>query len=453
MVTPVADNPAPNADATSAGDGSGTNRQRSRTPGSGLGPTAAETLRRRQLNRARRQATGLLALVALVLVVVHLATGDSDTGVAGYAIAGLEAAMVGGLADWFAVTAVFRHPMGLPIPHTAVIPERKDSFGETLGDFVQEHLLTRDAIVERVQAARPAYRVATWLAQPENAARVAGHVVDASVTVADLLGDEDVHRAIDEAVRSRIDATPLAPLAGRGLDLITDGGRHQDVLDVLIRAVDRFLRDNRLALRERFSDQAPWWLPDAVEDRVFYRLLDGVHKLLHDVARDAEHELRHEVDDRLRRFAHDLQTSPALRQRGEELKRDLLAQPELRQWTAGVWGDIKSTLRAQADDPSSPLQQRLADAIVALARRVLDDPALAARVDEAVERGAEYVSQQFHDEIAAMVSTAIVRWDGHEASTRLELLLGPDLQFIRINGTLVGGLAGLLIHALSRAFS
>jgi uncharacterized membrane-anchored protein YjiN (DUF445 family) len=443
MVTPVAEIPAASAASPAPGG----------TPTGPAGTTAAEAARRRQLVRARRQATGLLALVAIALVVAHVVTGDSDSGVSGYVIAGLEAAMVGGLADWFAVTAVFRHPMGLPIPHTAVIPERKDNFGETLGDFVQEHLLTRDAIVERVQAARPAHRVATWLAQPDNAARVAGHVVDASVTLADLLGDDDVHRAIDEAVRTRIDATPLAPLAGRGLDLLTDGGCHQQVLDVLLRAGDRFLRENRLSLRERFSDQAPWWLPDAVEDRVFDRLLDGVLRVLHEVARDPDHELRHEVDERVRGFARDLQASPALRQRGEELKRDLLAQPELRQWTSGVWGDLKATLRAQADDPASPLQQRLADAVVALARRVLDDPALAARVDEAVESAAGYVSQQFHDEIAAMVSTAIVRWDGNEASTRLELLLGPDLQFIRINGTVVGGLAGLLIHALSQAFS
>jgi uncharacterized membrane-anchored protein YjiN (DUF445 family) len=416
-------------------------------------PGTTEVRRRAQLRRARRQATGLLLGVAAALVAVHLLTdGAGDGGsAAGYAIAGLEAAMVGGLADWFAVTAVFRHPLGLPIPHTAVIPERKDSFGETLGDFVQEHLLTRDAIVERIRSARPAPRAAAWLARPENAARVAGHLVDASVTLADLLADEDVHRAIDDAVRSRIDATPLTPLAGRGLELLTEGGRHQEVLDVVLRAVDRFLRENRADLRTRFGSEAPWWLPEALEDRVFDRLLDGVHRVLTDVVRDPDHELRRDFDERVRRFARDLQTSPALRERGEALKQELLAQPQLREWTGTIWRDIKATLRAQADDPASPLQRRLTDTLIALAQRLQDDPALTTRIDEAVERAAQYVSEQFHDEIAAMVSTAIVRWDGREAATRLELLLGPDLQFIRINGTLVGGLAGLLIHAASQA--
>jgi len=415
-------------------------------------PGAAEVRRRAQLRRARRQATGLLLVVAAALVAVHLLT-DGDRGAAAYAVAALEAAMVGGLADWFAVTAVFRHPLGLPIPHTAVIPERKDSFGETLGDFVQEHLLTRDAIVERIRSARPAPRAAAWLARPENAARVAGHMVDASVTLADLLADEDVHRAIDGAVRARIDATPLTPLAGRGLDLLTEGGRHQEVLDVVLRAVDRFLRENRANLRRRFGSEAPWWLPDAVEDRVFDRLLDGVHRVLSDVAHDPDHELRREFDTRVRSFAHALQTSRALRERGEALKQELLAQPQLREWTATVWSDVKASLRAQADEPSSPLQRRLTDTLVALAQRLQDDPALTTRIDEAVERGAQYVSEQFHDEIAAMISAAIVRWDGREAATRLELLLGPDLQFIRINGTIVGGLAGLLIHALTQAIT
>ena len=412
--------------------------------------SSAEAARRSHLSSARRQATGLLVLVAVALVAVRLAT-DGDDGWVGYAAAGLEAAMVGGLADWFAVTALFRHPLGVPIPHTAVIPARKDSFGETLGDFVQEHLLTRDAIVERIQAARPAQRTAAWLSQPENAARLAGHLVDGSVTLVDLLKDEDVQRAIEDAARSKIDATPLAPLAGRALDLVTEDGRHQDVLDVLLRAVDRFLRDNRGNLRSRFGSEAPWWLPEALEDRVFDRLLDGVHNVLHDVAVNPHHELRRDFDSRVRQLAGDLQTSPELQARGEALKHDLLDQPELRGWTAAVWRDVKAGLRAQADDPDAPLQARLAEAIVAFGTRLQDDPVLAERVDKAVEGAARYVSEQFHDEIAAMVSGAIARWDGQEAATRLELLLGPDLQFIRINGTVVGGLAGLLIYAITQA--
>jgi uncharacterized membrane-anchored protein YjiN (DUF445 family) len=409
---------------------------------------ASVAVRRGRLVRARRQATGLLLLVAVALVAVTVVT-DGE-GWTGYLTAALEAAMVGGLADWFAVTALFRHPLGVPVPHTAVIPARKDSFGETLGDFVQEHLLTRDAIVERVHAAQPAQRAATWLAQPDNAARLAGHAVDAAVTVADLLRDEDVRRAVDEAIRARIDATPLAPLAGRMLEAVVDDTRHHELLDAVLRAADRFLRENHDSLRARFGDESPWWLPDALEDRVFERLLDGVHRVIHDVARDPDHELRRDADARLRAFAQQLQTSPTLRARGEKVKHDLLAQPQVRQWIASVWDDLKASLRAHADDPDSALRTRLAGAIVAFGTRLQDDPVLAARADDAVENVARYVSEHFHDEIAGMVSNAIARWDGHEAATHLELLLGPDLQFIRINGTVVGGIAGLVIYTAAQ---
>jgi uncharacterized membrane-anchored protein YjiN (DUF445 family) len=441
------DGPDGRADAAGApADGAG-----GRTAGlPEAGPVGAAA-RRAHLRAARRQATGLLVLVALAWVAVRLLAAD-DRGWVGYVTAGLEASMVGGLADWFAVTALFRHPLGIPIPHTAIVPARKESFGETLGAFVQEHLLTREAIVERVRTARPSQRAAAWLAHPGNAARVSGHLADAAVTVADLLRDEDVHGALEEAVRARVDATPLSPLAGRGLELLTEGGRHQQLLDAVLRGADRFLRENRAGLRARFGHESPWWLPEAVEDRVFDRLIDGVHRVIHDVARDPDHELRRDLDARVRRLAHDLQTSPELRARGEALKHDLLGQPELRAWVTAVWRDVKAELRAHADAPGSPLRARLAEAIAALGTRLQADPALAARADGAIESAARYVSEQFHDEIADMVRGAIARWDGREAATHLELLLGPDLQFIRINGTVVGGVAGLGIHALSQAF-
>jgi len=405
--------------------------------------------RRRRLRTTRRRATGLLVVVTLGFVAVQLWGGDADW--VGYVEAGIEAAMVGALADWFAVTALFRHPLGLPIPHTAIIPTRKDQFGETLGDFVQNSFLTPDIIAERVHSARVVHRVAVWMAQPDNAARVARHLADAAVTVADLLRDEEVHRALEDAARHRIETTPLAPVAGRTLQLLTEDGRHQEVFDVMLRSVDRFLRDNEPSLRERFAAEAPWWLPGAVEDRIFVRLLEGAGHLLHQVAEDPNHELRRDVDARVRRLVDDLQTSPAMLARGEELKAELLAQPELREWVARVWSDIKAGLRTQADDPDSELRRRLADAIASLGARLRDDPRLAARAEHAIQTGVRYVADQFSDEIGTIVSGTVARWDGRETASRLELLLGPDLQFIRINGTVVGGLAGLLIHAVGQA--
>ena len=412
-------------------------------------PSSADPAgRRAALVRMRRRATGLLVVVTAVFVALHVAGGDSPA--AGYAIAAVEAAMVGGLADWFAVTALFRHPLGVPIPHTAVIPERKEQFGETLGDFVQTSFLTPDIIAERVRTARVVPRLAAWLAAPDNAARLARHLADASVTAADLLRDDEVHRALEEVARRRIETTPLAPLAGRALGAMTSDGRHHELLDVMLRGLERFLDENRDNLRARFGDESPWWLPEAAEDRIFERLLDGARNVLREVGRDPGHELRRDFDARVRRLVADLQSSPALRARGEELKHELLAQPELRRWVAGVWTDVKAGLRAQAADPDSELRRRLADTLVALGCRLRDDPALAARVEEAIETGVRYVAEQFSDEIGAMVSGTVARWDAGETAGRLELLLGPDLQFIRINGTVVGGLAGLLIHAVAQ---
>jgi uncharacterized membrane-anchored protein YjiN (DUF445 family) len=412
-------------------------------------PTLADQDRRRLLAQGRRRATGLLVAVAAVYVALQL--WDSDGTAAGYLEATAAAGLVGGLADWFAVTALFRRPLRLPIPHTAIIVERKDAFGQTLGDFVQTSFLTPDIIAERVRAAAVVPRIAGWLSEPDNAARLARHVADAAVTAADLVRDDEVHGALEEAARRRIEATPLAPLAGRALEVMTRDGRHHELLDVVLRGVDRFLAENRDSLRARFGAESPWWLPGAAEDRIFERLLDGARTVLGEVARNPDHELRADVDTRVRRLAADLQTSPALRERGEQLKHELLAQPELRAWVAQVWADIKAGLRSQAADPDSELRRRLAGAIAELGRRLVDDPALAGRVEKGLETAVRYVADQFSDEIGTMVSGTVARWDARETADRLELLLGPDLQFIRINGTVVGGLAGLAIHAIGQA--
>jgi uncharacterized membrane-anchored protein YjiN (DUF445 family) len=407
---------------------------------------ASEAAKSRELQVNKRRATGLL-VVMLVVFVILVAIGE-DQGLWGYARAGAEASLVGGLADWFAVTAVFRYPLGVPIPHTAVIPARKNQFGQTLGGFVQEHLFTPEVIVERVRSSGVVPRLIDWLAEPAHAEMVAGHIADVALGVADTMNDDDVHRAIEELVTTRLDTLDLAPLAGRALaELVAQDG-HDELLGNLVQGIDRFLQDNRDQLRERFVEEAPWWLPEALDRRIFDNLFDGVRKVLGEIASDPDHELRQQFERRIRKFVDDLQSSPRLRERGEQLKRDLLAQAQLRNWSAALWRDLKSTLRRQAEDPDSELRARLADAVAGAARRLQEDPALQAKAEELVESGARYVAEHFHDQISELVAATIQRWDAEETSRRLELLLGPDLQFIRINGTVVGGLAGLGIHAL-----
>ncbi len=402
--------------------------------------------KRRQLQVNRRRATGCLVGVTLVFAVVTLVGGDQ--GWLSYVRATAEASMVGGLADWFAVTALFRHPLGLPIPHTAVVPERKEQFAATLGEFVQESFLTPDVIADRVASIGLSSRLARWLSVPVNSERVAALLADALVAGSEVVEDEAVHQLVDDVVEHLLEVAPLAPLAGRALGAAMEGGRHQALLDSMLRGLDRYLDEHQVDLRRRLLEKSPWWLPDAVEERVVRRLVEKAHRLIADVAADPGHDLRRQLDTRLSQLAADLQTSAELRRRGQELARELLAKPELRTWVASMWAEVKADVRAQAAIPGSALRQRLTAAVTSAGSRLQRDPALAARLDHGAVAAARYATDQLGDEAASLIASTISRWDAEETSDRLELLLGPDLQFIRINGTIVGGLAGLGLHTI-----
>jgi uncharacterized membrane-anchored protein YjiN (DUF445 family) len=410
----------------------------------------SEDVRRQRLVVTRRWAGALLAAATVVFALTTIIGAD---GWVGYLQATAEASMVGGLADWFAVTALFRHPLGVPIPHTAIIPERKDQFGETLGEFIQDSFLTPESIVARVTAARVGQRLATWLCEPANAERLAGHITDGAVTIADLVNDDEVHAALESIAREQLDRLQLAPMAGRALHAFTAQGRHEELIDAALRGLQTTLAGHRDELRARFDQKSPWWLPGAVEDRIFDRLLDGADAVLRDMTEDRKHGLRQELDARIAQLVHDLETSPELRARGEQLKQDLLGQQQLREWVAAIWTDLKEQLRSAAADPDSQLRRRLAQAIASGGERLRADPALQGMVDDGAEAAVRYVVERFHGEIAALVTGTISRWDGEETARRLELLLGPDLQFIRINGTVVGGAAGLALHSIAQALS
>lgn len=405
----------------------------------------------RRLRAMKWRATGLLVVMAVAFVLLTR-LGD-NTGWMGYLQAAVAASLVGGIADWFAVTAVFRHPLGLPIPHTAVIVERKDRFGETLGAFVQENFLSPDAMSARLREAHIATRLGDWLADRAHAETIAGHVADVAVELADTLRDEDVHNIVQEQIQRGLETVPLAPLAGKALRAATEEGRHQELLDALLRGLGRFLGENRESLRARFEAESPWWLPKTIDHRIFDRLLDGLCDFFAAINADPDHEVRARLNDWTDELVDRLERSPEYRARGEELKRELLAHPELRKWSASLWSDLKAALRSQAADPESELRQRLTDAIVATGQRLRDDPALSARVDDVIEWGIRYIGEHFHAEIAGLVSGTLARWDAEETSRKLELLLGPDLQFIRINGTVVGGLVGLGIHFIANVMT
>jgi uncharacterized membrane-anchored protein YjiN (DUF445 family) len=408
-------------------------------------------VRARRLAAARRRATALLVAVTALFLAVT-ATGVHGT-VLGYVQAGAEAAMVGGVADWFAVTALFRRPLGLPIPHTALIVERKDQFASTLGQFVQENFLTADVLSERIGSAQLIPRLGAWLADEANAAPFAGHLAGVVVRVAEALRDEDVQRVLADGLTQAARSVDVAPLAGRVLRVVIAEGHHAGLLKELVATADRYLAGHYTDLRDRFETESPRWMPDAVYRRVFDRLHSRLRQKLMAIAADPGDETRLAFEQWIAGLPDRLETSPELRERAEQIKREVVSSAGLRDMSSALWENAKRQLRAQAFDPASDLRRWLAEALAATGRRLESDQVIQDSLQRVAESGARALADQFHDELAGLVTGTIQRWDAAETSSQLELLLGHDLQFIRINGTVVGAGVGLALHAIVLALA
>jgi uncharacterized membrane-anchored protein YjiN (DUF445 family) len=407
--------------------------------------------RTRALVAARRRATALLA-AATVLFVVVTAIGAHGT-LLGYVQAGAEASMVGGVADWFAVTALFRRPLGLPIPHTALIVERKDQFAATLGRFVQENFLNADVLAERISSARIVPRLSVWLADEANAARFSGYAADLVVTVAEALRDEDVQRVLAAELTQAAERVDVGPLAARALRFVVAGGYHEGLFNVVLAGADRYLADHYDELQVLFEEERPRWVPDAVYRRVFDRLYTRLRQRLAAMAADPGDQSRRQFEAWIAELPDRIETSPELRERGDQLKREVLNSPDVRDWYSAVWQKAKEALRTQAADPESRLRRQMAGLLVAAGERLGSDHRLAGGLERMVESAARALADQFHDELAGLVTGTIERWDAAETSNQLELLLGHDLQYIRINGTVVGAGVGLALHAIVLALA
>jgi uncharacterized membrane-anchored protein YjiN (DUF445 family) len=400
----------------------------------------------RALRRMKAVALLLLLTAAAVFVVTTRNGGD---GWVGYVRAFAEAAMIGALADWFAVTALFRYPLGIPIPHTAIIPHRKDQIGRSLGEFVEGNFLTQEVLAERLAQARIGERLGTWLSRPANAARAGDAVADLLKGTLEVLDDKQVQEGLEKVVRARIDATPAAPLVGRIVAVSVEGGHHQRLLDAVLVGLRGFLDDNRGTFRQRLQQESPWWVPEPIDDRIFKKIYTAVERFMDEVAADPNHEVRHTIDERVSRFAERLQHDPALLAKGEELKRELLEHPEVRAWLESLWLSLKAGMVAAADDPRSELRVRLLAGLQHLGARLASEPELRQKVDGWVERAVGYFVEHYRSEVSDLIATTVERWDAETTSRKVELQVGRDLQFIRINGTIVGGLAGVMIHFVS----
>jgi uncharacterized membrane-anchored protein YjiN (DUF445 family) len=413
-----------------------------------LQPIKDEELKREQLEKMKFRATGMLVVATLIYIATRLLEGRWPW--LGYVRATAEASMVGGLADWFAVTALFRYPMGIRIPHTAIIPNRKERIGRSLGNFVQNNFLSPAVIRARLENVGIAAKAAEWLSHPEHGEIVGTHAAAGVAGVVQVLKDEEVQELIETSVIRRARETQVAPVFGRVLSLMTHGDRHQELLDSALRLVDRLVDENRDALRERIREELPWWVPTPIDEKIYQKIINGVEKTLDEVAQNPAHPLRQRYNEAMLEFIEKLRTSPEMIERGEHLKEELLQHPAVRGYSASLWGDLKASLLRHAADPGSEFRRRIAHTVTRFAESMRGDPELLAKVDGWIENAVVYFVEQYRGEVAELISSTVAAWDPEDTTRKIELQIGKDLQFIRINGTLVGGLAGLLIYTLSQ---
>jgi uncharacterized membrane-anchored protein YjiN (DUF445 family) len=409
-----------------------------------------ESVRQAALDRMKRRATGLLVGATVVFIAARAL--EARFAWIGILRATAEAAMVGGLADWFAVTALFRHPLGIPIPHTAIVPSRKDRVGRTLGNFVQKNFLTREVIAGRLRSLKVSERLAQWLANPENVRQIARHTASSLASAAQLVRDEDVEAFIDRSVEERVRALRAAPLLGRLLSVITAENRHQELLDEAIRLAANAVDDSRALIRSRVEEETPWWLPSAIDDKIYRKIVSAIERTLVEVRDDPVHPLRERFDIAIHDFIQKLDSSPTVATRVEALKEELLLSETARRFSSGLWGQAKTALVRYAESPDGLAPGTIERAINAFGEAALADPELLAKVDNFVTDVAMFLVDRYQSEVAELIAHTVSSWDPEVTTRRVELAIGRDLQFIRINGTIVGGLAGMVIYLVSKLF-
>jgi uncharacterized membrane-anchored protein YjiN (DUF445 family) len=405
---------------------------------------ALDEERRRGLRRMRTVAVSLLLLAAAVYVV----TRDQD-GFLGFVNAGAEASMVGAIADWFAVTALFRHPLGVPVPHTALIPRRKEELGRSLEEFVAANFLQESVIRDRIELAEVSRRVGEWLQVPRNSRRV----VDEAATLLHLgvskVRDEEMAALVRDVLLPRFREEPISPVAGSLLEEIVRDKAHHGLVDLALEEAHRWLLLNEETFTEVVGERAPWWSPAAVNERVTHRLHVEAVRWVEDIRRDPFHHARGALDSMLGQLADDLLHDEATQERAERLKERVLDHPQVVVTATSLWNAFRTALLSALADEDGPLRERGVHELVAVGRRLVDDAGLRARLDKRAADLAVFAVGRYGDELTAVITHTVERWDGKEAARRIELYVGRDLQFIRINGTIVGGLVGVVIHAFA----
>jgi uncharacterized membrane-anchored protein YjiN (DUF445 family) len=415
----------------------------------GLSEKARYAEREAELRQMRIIATGLLCFMVVLFVIGnHLET--TLKGHWGFLRAFAEAGMVGGLADWFAVTALFRHPLGIPIPHTAIIPRNKERIGRTLANFLRGNFLTSKVVARRVKRMDVAGAMGRFLASPAGgegrmrmgASRLMGDVVAA-------LDDERLGNVAKDALRGQLEKLDIAPLLGQMLQAMIKERRHLLVLDGVIKWAAKTLEANediiRAMVEERAGSIMRW---TGLDDRLSNAILNGLHKLLAEMAADPDHPLRAKGEEGLAALADGLRTDKDLQAKVNHWKGEVLANPAIGKWIDSIWQQGRKGLLKAARNPDAAMAGKFGEALIQLGASLQEDAKLKGQINRFARRAIVGTTENYGDNIVALVSDTIANWDASTITDRVENAVGSDLQFIRINGTLVGGLAGIVIHTV-----
>ncbi len=411
--------------------------------------SAADTVRATALGRMKLVATLLLAGMAVVFVVAF-ALEDTYPWLI-YVRAAAEGGMVGALADWFAVTALFRHPMGLKIPHTAIIPRRKDQIGASLGSFVEENFLSEAVVEEKVRSLKIAEASGAWLSRPVNADRVAREGAAAIRAAFAVLDDQVVQDVLESMFRKHVLSPQWGPPVGRLAERVFDDGHHHRLVDLLVDRAEEWMAANHDAVTGLVAERKPHWVPGFVDGLVGERIYTELSKFVRAVQQNPDHQVRQSIDAWLKTLAQDLQHDPSVMAKAEDIKEQLANDPRVSELMARTWTTIKESLLDSVSDPGSELTRNFTAAVRDFGQRLTTDRPLAAKVNGWISDGASYLVRTYRSDIAAVISETVGRWDGVETSRKIELQVGRDLQFIRINGTVVGAIAGLAIFSVAHA--
>jgi uncharacterized membrane-anchored protein YjiN (DUF445 family) len=395
-------------------------------------------------------ALGFLLAATVIFLLCTWAQSQGAAPWVGYVRAAAEAGMVGALADWFAVTALFKHPLGIPIPHTAIIRRKKDQLGEGLGTFVRENFLSSAVVETKIRDAEIAGRLGKWLADPIHATRVAAEFSTVLRVLVELLRDEDVQAVIDKMIVRRVAEPQWGPPVGRVLASMLAERRQEALIQLLCDRAFEWALNAGETIERVVTRDSPSWSPKFVDqllgERIHRELMDFTDK----VRRNPNHELRQSANRFLFEFANDLQHDPTTIAKAEAVKEQLMARDEVSSAAETAWRTLKRLVLEGVDDPSSALRTRVTDSVVRVGESLCSDAELRDKVDNWIVRAAQHLASHYGVEITAIITETIQRWDADEASRRIELHVGRDLQFIRINGTVVGALAGLVIYTTAQ---